>query len=63
VPMASCGPPSVTVGADHLTLFHLIEDALPVASVEPLADGKAFLSEVIELQDERIGLAAVDAGM
>jgi hypothetical protein len=53
----------VTVGTDHIALLDLVEDALPVAGGKGMADIERLLSEVVELEHDRIGLAAFGAGM
>ncbi len=58
-----CGAASVTVCTNHLALCHLVEDALPRTVPEAVPDAELLVPKMVELQDDRIGLAAVDAGM
>lgn len=57
----SSGAATVTVCTNHLALCNLVEHALPGAVAEALADREALVTQVVELEDHRIGLAAVDA--
>jgi hypothetical protein len=51
----------VTVCAHDLALVDLVEDALPVAVRQGLADVERLVAEVVELENHRVALAAVDA--
>ena len=51
----------MAIGANNLALGDLIEDLLPRTLAEALRNVEPLVTEVIELQDERILLAAVDA--
>lgn len=53
----------MAIGADHLALFHLGEDAPPRPVAQALADAELFVTQMIELEDERIALPAIDAGV
>ena len=53
----------MAVGADHLALCDLVEDAPPAPVGERGGDVEGLVSEVVELEDDRVGLAAVDAGV
>jgi len=51
----------VALGANHDALLDLVENALPVAVCKCRTDVERFLAEVVELEDYRIVLTAVDA--
>ena len=51
----------MAVRADDLAFRDLLEDALPVAVGKRLANVELLVGEVIELEDHRVGLTAVDA--
>jgi hypothetical protein len=53
----------MTVCTNDLALCHLVEDALPIAVSEPLADSELLVPQVVELQHDRVPLAAIDARM
>src|SRR5918992_2382532 len=53
----------MAVGADNLALCDLVEDALPAPVRERPGDVEGLVSEVVELEDDRVGLAAVGAGV
>lgn len=55
------GAATMTVCTNHLALCHLVEDALPSAPPDTAADGEFLVPEMIELEDNRILLAAVSA--
>ena len=57
------GSATVTVCTDDVALRHLVEHGLPVAVPEALSDAERLRAAVVEFQDHRIGLAAVDARM
>jgi hypothetical protein len=52
----------VTVCTNDLALVDLAKDILPVAGPKSGGDAELLGTEMIELQDDWIGLAAVDAG-
>jgi len=51
----------MTVCTDYVTRGDLVEHCLPVAGAYAYRDGEVLVSEMVELQDERVGLAAVSA--
>ena len=51
----------MTVCTNDVALGDLVEHGLPVAVAQTLRDAEALVPEVVELQDERISLATVDA--
>jgi hypothetical protein len=51
----------MTVCTNHVALGHLVEDALPSAVSKALSNAKLLIPKVIELEDDRITLTAVDA--
>jgi hypothetical protein len=53
----------VTVCTNHLALCHLVKGALPISVPQALADAEALVPKMAELEDHKVGLAAVDAGM
>jgi hypothetical protein len=53
----------VTVCTNDLALCNLVEDVVPVAVADAVGDPELLVSEMIELEDDGIALAAVDAGM
>jgi hypothetical protein len=53
----------MTVCTNDVALGDLVEDCLPVPVADALADREALVPEVVELQDDRIALAAVCAWM
>jgi hypothetical protein len=57
------GPAPVTVGADDFALGDLIENLLPIPTGELVGDVEALISEVVELENQRIRLATVRARM
>jgi hypothetical protein len=57
------GATSMTVCTNDLALCHLVEDALPIAVSESIADSELLVPEVIELEHHRIALSAIDAGV
>ncbi|MGN6253660.1 MAG: hypothetical protein ACTHO8_01580 [Solirubrobacterales bacterium] len=57
------GATSVTVCTNYLALGNLVEHVLPVATLQALRDREPLVPQVVELEDDRIGLSAVDAGM
>ena len=56
------GSPTMTVCTNDVALGDLVEHGLPVAVAETVGDVEALVPEVVELEDQWIGLAAVDAG-
>jgi hypothetical protein len=59
----SSGAATVTVCTNHLALCNLVEDALPAPIPEALPDAEFFVSEMVELEHDRVALATIDAGM
>lgn len=57
------GAATMTVCTNDVALGHLVEDALPSPVSKPLPDAEFLVSKVIELKDDWIALAAVDAGV
>jgi hypothetical protein len=53
----------MTVCTNDLALCHLVEDALPLAISKTRRDAELLVAQMVELQDDRIGLAAVHARM
>ena len=53
----------MTVCTNDVALGDLVEDGLPVAVTEALCDAEALVAQVVELEHQRIALAAVDAGV
>ena len=53
----------MAVGANHVAFLDLVKNALPVATCEPLADSELLVAQVVELKNEWIGFATVDAGV
>jgi hypothetical protein len=51
----------MTVCTNDVALGNLVEDGLPVAVAETFGYAEALVPEVVELENQRIGLAAVDA--
>ena len=62
-PSATRGPPAMAVRADDLALFDLVENGLPASIVDFPPDVEELLAQVVKLQDDRVVLSAVDAGM
>ncbi len=58
-----CGAASMTVCTNDLALCHLVEDALPFAVSKALPDTELLVSEMVELEHDRVGLAAVRTRM
>jgi hypothetical protein len=54
--------PTVTVCTNHLALVDLPQDGLPFVRSQAGRDVEGLVSQVIELQNDGIGLPAVDAG-
>lgn len=57
----SSGAASMTVCTNDLALCNLVEDALPVATLDTLGNAELLVSEMVELKDDRVGLPAVNA--
>jgi hypothetical protein len=53
------GSPTVTVCTNHVAGGDLVEHGLPVVVAQAAGDVEVLLPEMVELEDERIGLAAV----
>jgi hypothetical protein len=53
----------MAVCAHHVTLRDLVEDSAPAAPADTRGDRKLLLAEMIELEDDRVCLAAVGAWM
>jgi hypothetical protein len=53
----------MTVCTNDVALGDLVEDRLPVAVAEALSDAEALIAQMVELEHQRIALAAVDAGV
>lgn len=52
----------MAVGTDHFALLDLIENAMPVPVGKRLPDAEQLVvAEVIELEDDRVPLATVNA--
>jgi hypothetical protein len=51
----------MTVCTNDVALGDLGENGLPGAVAQALRDVEALLSEMVELEDERVGLSAIDA--
>ncbi len=56
-------PPTMTVCTNHVALCDLVENRLPFAVADAFSDVEALVFEMVELEDQRVGLAAVDAGV
>jgi len=51
----------MAVRADDLAFLHFDEDRLPVAIGEGLGDVELLVTQVVELENDRIGFSAVNA--
>jgi hypothetical protein len=51
----------VAVRTDDLAFGNLVQDAAPAAITQPLRDVERLVTQVVELENEWIGLAAIDA--
>jgi DICT domain-containing protein len=49
----------MAIGTDYVALCHLVEDAVPAAIADSLADVEELVSTMVELKDERIRFAAI----
>ena len=56
-----CGAATMTVCTNHLALCHLVENALPGSVPETRSDAELLVPKVVELEHDRIALAAVRA--
>jgi len=57
------GAAPMTVCTNDVALCNLVEHVLPVPVRDPLGDREFLVPQVVELEDDRIALAAIDAGM
>ena len=55
------GAPAMTVCTNDVALGDLVEHGVPVAVAQAFGDVEALVSHVVELEHNRIGLAAVSA--
>jgi hypothetical protein len=55
------GATPVTVCTNDLALCNLVEHAPPITISQPLRDAEFLVPKVVELQDDRVALAAIDA--
>src|SRR5690242_11883423 len=53
---------TVTVCTNHLALVDLLQHGLPFVRPQAGRDVEILVGQMIELQDDRVGLSAVDAG-
>lgn len=53
----------MTVGTDDFAFLDLGEDLLPRTNDQIASDRKLLVTEMVEVEDNRIGFTAVDAGM
>ncbi len=60
-PSPAGGSSSMTVCTNDVACGDLVEDRLPVAVADAFGDVETLVSEVVELEDEWIRLAAVNA--
>jgi hypothetical protein len=51
----------MAVGADHVAFGDLGKNIFPRSFAQPFTDAELLFAPVIELQDKRIALSAVDA--
>jgi hypothetical protein len=56
-----CGAASMTVCTNDVALCNLVEHVLPAPALDALRDRELLVPQVIELEDDRIALATVDA--
>ena len=54
---------SVTVCTNDVALCNLVENALPVAVPDSLGYAELLVPQMVELEDDEVGLSAVDARM
>jgi len=57
------GAASMTVCTNDLALCNLVEHALPIPISKTLGNAELLVPEVVELEDHRIALPAIHAGM
>ncbi len=55
------GSPTMTVCTNDLASCNLVEDGLPGEVADALRDVEALVADMVELQDQRVSLAAVRA--
>jgi len=60
-PLTTRGTATVAVRADDFALCHLLEDALPAPVRELIPDVEALVAQMVQIEDDRIGLTAVAA--
>lgn len=53
----------MAVGADHLAFRDLVKDAPPASVRQRLGHVERLVAKMVDLEDDRIALAAIDAGM
>jgi hypothetical protein len=53
----------MTVCTNYLALRNLVEHVLPASAAKALGDAELFVAKVVELEDDRIALATVHAGV
>jgi hypothetical protein len=53
----------MTVCTNDVALCNLVEDVLPIAVGQALRNSEQLVSQVVELENHRIALAAISAGM
>jgi hypothetical protein len=51
----------MTVCTNDVALGHLVENALPCAISKPLSDAEFLVPKMIELEHDRVSLAAINA--
>jgi hypothetical protein len=57
------GAASMTVCTNDLALCHLVEHRLPTMVPPDRCDAEFLVPQVVELEHDRVGLAAIRAGM
>ena len=55
------GAATMTVCTNHVALCHLVENALPGPVSKAIADAELLVSQMVELEHDRIGLATIGA--
>ena len=60
-PSPAPGSPTMTVCTNHVALCNLVEDRLPAAITDAFGNVEPLVGKMVELEDQRIGLAAIDA--
>jgi hypothetical protein len=55
------GSPSMTISTNHVALCDLVQHSLPAVVAKPLGDIEVLVPKVVELENERICLAAIGA--